>query len=44
MMRHAVQQRVTEVRQLEDFEAEGYALQREASTADRLVFRRMAPN
>ena len=44
MMRHAVQLRATEVQQLESFEAEGYALQREASTPDRLLFRRMAPN
>lgn len=44
MARHAVQHRVTEVQQLELFRAEGYALARGASTPDRLVFRRNAPN
>lgn len=43
MARHAVQQRATTVAQLETFGAEGYVLAREASTPDRLVFRRNAP-
>jgi len=40
MARYAVQHRVRSVRQLEGFDAEGYALDRAASTRDRLVFRR----
>ena len=44
MMSHAVRLRATEVQQLESFDAEGYALARDVSTPDRLVFRRMAPN
>jgi cytoplasmic iron level regulating protein YaaA (DUF328/UPF0246 family) len=40
MARYAVQQRVRSVRQLEGFDAEGYALDRAASSRDRLVFRR----
>ncbi len=40
MARYAVQHRVRSVRQLEGFDAEGYALDRTASTRDRLVFRR----
>lgn len=40
MARYAVQQRVRSVRQLEAFDAEGYALDRAALTRDRLVFRR----
>ncbi len=44
MMRHAVLSRATTVEQLETFDAEGYALARDASTPERLVFRRPAPN
>ncbi len=44
MARHAVQLRASAVEQLESFNAEGYALSREASEPDRLVFRRSAPN
>ena len=44
MMRHAVRMRATEVQQLESFDAEGYALARDVSTYDRLVFRRIASN
>ncbi|MBK6471069.1 MAG: peroxide stress protein YaaA [Betaproteobacteria bacterium] len=40
MARYAVQHRVRSVRQLESFDAEGYALDRAASSRDRLVFRR----
>ena len=40
MARHAVQQRARSVRQLETFGAEGYALDRTASSRNRLVFRR----
>lgn len=40
MARYAVQHRVRSVRQLEAFDAEGYALDRAASARDRLVFRR----
>ena len=40
MARYAVQHRVRSVRQLEGFDDEGYALDRAASTRDRLVFRR----
>ena len=40
MARWAIQQRVRSVKKLEAFNAEGYALDRSASTADRLVFRR----
>ncbi|MDP2006102.1 MAG: peroxide stress protein YaaA [Rubrivivax sp.] len=40
MARYAVQKRVRSVRQLEAFDAEGYALDRAASSRDRLVFRR----
>lgn len=43
MARHAVQLRATAVEQLESFNAEGYALARDASTPERLVFRRVAP-
>ncbi len=42
MARYAVQHRVRSVRQLEAFDAEGYALDRAASTRNRLVFRRQA--
>ena len=42
MARYAVQQRVRSVRRLEAFNAEGYALDRAASSRDRLVFRRGA--
>jgi hypothetical protein len=44
MARHVVQQRATTVAQLESFDAEGYALARDVSTPERLVFRRDAPN
>lgn len=40
MARYAVQHRVRSVRQLEAFDAEGYALDHAASTRNRLVFRR----
>jgi len=40
MARHAVQLRASTVSQLESFHAEGYALARDASKPDRLVFRR----
>ena len=40
MARHAIAKRAKTLRALEDFSAEGYALDRSASTADRLVFRR----
>ena len=40
MARYAVQQHVRSVKQLEAFNAEGYALDRAASAPDRLVFRR----
>ncbi len=44
MARHAVRLRATEVAQLEGFDADGYALARDVSSPDRLVFRRIAPN
>jgi len=40
MARHAITRRATHPRQLEDFDAEGYALAPGASEPDRLVFRR----
>lgn len=40
MARYAVQQRINTPKKLEAFDAEGYALARELSTSDRLVFRR----
>jgi uncharacterized protein len=40
MVRHAVLQRARSVKALESFSADGYALDRTASAADRLVFRR----
>lgn len=40
MARHAVQARVRSVKALERFNSDGYALDRSASEADRLVFRR----
>jgi len=40
MARHAIEQRVRRPEQLHDFNAEGYALAEDASTPDRLVFRR----
>lgn len=43
MARHAVQQRAMQVAQLEDFDAEGYALAPDVSTPERLVFRRSGP-
>ncbi|MBA4175203.1 MAG: peroxide stress protein YaaA [Leptothrix sp. (in: Bacteria)] len=42
MARHAIRQRVRSVRQLEAFDADGYALDRAASAPNRLVFRRSA--
>ncbi len=42
MARYAVQQRVCRVRQLRAFAEDGYAFDRDASTRDRLVFRRAA--
>jgi cytoplasmic iron level regulating protein YaaA (DUF328/UPF0246 family) len=42
MARHAVLRRARSLRQLLDFNAAGYALAKEASTATRLVFRRAA--
>ena len=42
LARHAVQQRARSVKQLEGFDAEGYALDRAASSPQRLVFRRPA--
>jgi cytoplasmic iron level regulating protein YaaA (DUF328/UPF0246 family) len=42
MARYAVQARVNTPKKLEAFDAEGYALDREASERDRLVFRRRA--
>lgn len=43
MARYAVKNRLTEPEGLRDFDLEGYALFRDGSTADRLVFRRSAP-
>ena len=40
MARHAIEQRVRSVHALRDFAADGYAFAKEASKADRLVFRR----
>ncbi len=40
MARYAIEQRIRSPRQLEKFQAEGYALDREASAPQRLVFRR----
>ena len=40
MLRHAIARRATAPAALEDFSAEGYALDRAASTPQRLVFRR----
>ncbi len=40
MARYAVQQRVRSVRALQAFDTEGYAFDKAASSADRLVFRR----
>lgn len=40
MARHAIERRAQRPEQLEDFAAEGYALDRAASEPDRLVFRR----
>ncbi len=42
MARHAITQRATTARQLEGFDAEGYAFAAAASGPDRLVFRRRA--
>ena len=42
MARYAITQRVTQVARLRDFDLEGYAYAAEASTPDRLVFRRSA--
>jgi cytoplasmic iron level regulating protein YaaA (DUF328/UPF0246 family) len=43
MCRWAIAQRARKPADLEGFDAEGYALDRAASTADRLVFRRLTP-
>ncbi len=40
MARYAIQKRITSVKKLESFKAEGYAFDAAASEADRLVFRR----
>jgi hypothetical protein len=40
MARHAVQRRARSLKALQDFAGDGYALDREASAPDRLVFRR----
>jgi cytoplasmic iron level regulating protein YaaA (DUF328/UPF0246 family) len=40
MARYAIQQRVRSVKALQAFDAEGYAFEKAASSADRLVFRR----
>ena len=40
MVRHAITQRLTDVKGLQSFDAEGYAFAAEASNEDRLVFRR----
>jgi cytoplasmic iron level regulating protein YaaA (DUF328/UPF0246 family) len=40
MARYAIQQRVRSVKALQAFDAEGYAYDKAASSADRLVFRR----
>ena len=42
MMRWAIQARATRPQQLQDFDREGYAFTPEASTPDRLIFRRKA--
>lgn len=42
MARHAITQRTTHPRQLESFNAAGYAFEPAASEPDRLVFRRRA--
>jgi hypothetical protein len=44
MARHVIRTRATQVHQLEAFDAEGYALDRQVSQPDRLVFRRSASN
>lgn len=44
MCRWAITQRARKPADLEGFDAEGYALDRAASAADRLVFRRRAPS
>ena len=44
MARHVIRTRATQARQLETFDAEGYALDHQASQPDRLVFRRSAAN
>ncbi len=43
MARFAIQARVTEVTQLETFEADGYSFAKAQSSAERLVFRRALP-
>ena len=40
MARYCIEQRATQPQQLENFNSEGYALERSASTIDKLVFRR----
>jgi uncharacterized protein len=42
MLRHAIARRARSVKALEDFDAEGYALDRAASRPEKLVFRRPA--
>ncbi|RVU43054.1 peroxide stress protein YaaA [Rubrivivax rivuli] len=42
MARYAIEQRVRSVKALQAFDAEGYAFDKAASSADRLVFRRSA--
>ena len=44
MARYAVTHKVTSVKKLEAFQAEGYVFEGAASTPERLVFRRHAPN
>ena len=40
MARYCIQQRATKPQQLENFDAEGYAFDASASSADKLVFKR----
>lgn len=44
MARYAIEHRVTGPKKLESFRAEGYVFEARASTPDRLVFRRSAPD
>ena len=43
MARFAITHRITQVKALQGFDSEGYALDAGASTPDRLVFRRKEP-